>query len=352
MKKNWIISALILVGMMVWILSGSKEKNLEEEQKKASSSNSDFKVEIDNSSAESVDQVISFSGRIEPFRRVTLSAEVEGKVKETGVKRGDKAKKGDLIVELDESDLKYKEAEAQAQVEQRELEYNGAKELMGKGGLSAGKLAEAKSKLDGAKASLERAKIDLKNTHVVAPFDGELQERMVEEGDYVSRGKPLAIFIEGDPMRAIGEVTEEHVAKLTLGEVGYATLNNGKKLEGFLSYIAPESNMQSRTFRVELKIRNLENANKLGQTVKIEIPVGKVMAHKIAASHLSLNDKDDIGIKYLDSENKVHFGTGIIEKTEGDYIWLSGLPENILLVTYGQGFVKEGQQVNSKIIKR
>src|SRR5690606_39647950 len=73
-------------------------------------------------------------------------------------------------------------------------------------------IAEAKADLAAAEAELEAARLDLARTTIVAPFDGMLEERSVELGDYVGTGDPIAQIVDNDPLIAVR--SEEHTSEL------------------------------------------------------------------------------------------------------------------------------------------
>ena len=72
----------------------------------------------------------------------------------------------------------------------------------------------------------------------MAPFEGIIQERWVEIGDYVRAGDPVVELVDIDPLIIAGEVNGKDVTELAIGSMGYATLVDGTELAGTIGYVA------------------------------------------------------------------------------------------------------------------
>src|SRR5690606_27870927 len=105
---------------------------------------------------------------------------------------------------------------------------NAAQQLAEKGFRSETKLAESQANLKTAKANLKNMEIDLANTYIRAPFDGVLEDRLVEKGDYVKVGDVMAKVIDLDPIYVTGGITEQDIHKVHQGQKAYAKLLDGR----------------------------------------------------------------------------------------------------------------------------
>lgn len=346
MNKNLLISIIFSILLFVWLASGCFFK------KEAPIVNGDDKkllnVRVVDLLAEEIEEEVVLSGKVEPARRVTLRAEIDARLTKTGVDRGYEVKEGDIVVELDPKDLPERLNEAKAQLKQKELEYEASKKLQEKNLRSESEAAQTLASLESARAQVESVSIDFKNTTIRAPFTGMLHDRYVEVGDYLSRGDEAATVIEIDPMIVVGYINERFAGQLQAGMPGKAQLVSGDTVMGYVRYISPESDPETRTFRVELEVNNPSH-KLLGQTAQITLSLGRLEAHKISPALLSLNDKGDLGVKLVDEEDRVLFYPAKIVKSTHDALWLSGLPEKARLITVGQGFASEGEVVKITI---
>ncbi len=303
------------------------------------------KVRVRVPEARRISQEIILNGRTEPARTVTLRAEVEGRVISIGAEQGAVVRKGDLIAQLDKRDRQTRLAEAHALLKQRELEHAGANKLLKRNLQSETHLAKAASQLAAATALAEHIEVEIRNTHLVAPFDGILERLQVEVGAYVKGGDEVARVLELDPIIFVGYVSQLERHRLVLGDKGIAHLVTGQAVEGTLRYIASEADPATRTFRVEFQIPNPDDSLVSGITAELHIPIRFVSAFQLSPALLSLNNADRLGVKIVNEENRVEFLQLQVVKSTSDGLWVSGLPRGTRIITVGQGFVHVGDKV-------
>jgi multidrug efflux system membrane fusion protein len=185
---------------------------------------------------------------------------------------------------------------------------------------------------------------------VKAPFDGYLETFSVKEGDYLNTGAVCATIIDPDPMRLIGEVSEKEINFVKVGAKAGAELISGRKVEGVVSFVSTSANKGTRTFRVEIDVKNSDRSIRDGVSAQIEIEGDTILAHKISPSILMLGEAGELGIRTVNEDNQVEFKKIEILEDSMDGIWISGLPRNIRIITIGQEYVFQGQIVNVKEI--
>ena len=157
---------------------------------------------------------------------------------------------------------------------------------------------------------------------------------------------PCGQVVDYNPILVIGQVSEQEIKKIKSDIQGYAVLSTGEKLDGLLSYVSKTADSKTRTFRIELEINNSNFEIKDGITAELFIPTKTVQAHLIPPSSLTLDSEGKIGIRHISTNNEVIFSDVEIIGDEKELIWVTGLPEEITLITIGQEFVIEGQKVN------
>lgn len=343
MNKRLITLIAAPILLFLWLLSGCFSSA--KESTHAIKEHPLIHVQAALRKAEKIEREVVASGKTVPARTVTLRAETTGRVIALGAPRGSFVKTGELIVQLDQRDRLERLREAEALLEQRQREYEGALELQEKGYHSKSQLAETRSLLESANAQLTEASLDLQNTKIVSPFDGLLDSRSVEIGDYLSTGNAVAVIIERDPLFIRADVTENDILRLSHGMKGFARLYSGETLEGFVHFIAPTANSESRTFSIELSVDNPGSRIPAGITAEVIIPTETLLAHRISPALLSLDNEGNLGVKVVENNDVVAFYPVDLAKTTPETLWITGLPETITLITVGQGFAQEGQRV-------
>ncbi|MBN1240106.1 MAG: efflux RND transporter periplasmic adaptor subunit [Gammaproteobacteria bacterium] len=312
---------------------------------KAEQAATGVRVAVRRSVAEPVVRNVVVSGRTEPNRVVEIKAETEGRVVEIGVERGRPIAEGERIVSLDERERNARLEEAEALLAHRELQYEAAKALEGRQLAAEVQIAEANAQLVSARAALEQIRLDLERTKIAAPFDGVLEDRSVEIGDYVGIGDPIAQVADNDPLIAVGELSEREIGKVSIGGAGRAQLVDGEVAEGTIRYISPVADPNTRTFRIELAIPNPDHAMPAGMTAELRLPAAEIEAHFLSPALLTLDDDGNIGVKAVDETHKVRFHEVQIVRSANDGVWVTGLPDDVLIITVGQGFVAIGETV-------
>jgi multidrug efflux system membrane fusion protein len=142
-----------------------------------------------------------------------------------------------------------------------------------------------------------------------------------------------------------GRVSEAEVGRLQLGSRASGTLLSGEQVEGELVFIGHEADEVTRTFRVEVSVPNESYRLRSGISADLTVPLEPVQAHRVPSALLSLDDRGRIGLRIVDDEEQVRFVLVELVGDDVDGVWVSGLPERALLITVGQEYVSNGQQV-------
>ena len=295
-RQTYITSFITLVIAILWMLSGMLADD-EFEVKTKTQLETISSVTVLNSSASEKAKKIKVSGTTEADKLIKIRAEASGTVVSRPVKQGQFVKKDQLICQL----------------------YNASRTSYPK---------------------------------VNAPFDGYLETFSVKEGDYLNTGAVCATIIDPDPMRLIGEVSEKEINFVKVGAKAVAELISGRKVEGVVSFVSTSANKGTRTFRVEIDVKNSDRSIRDGVSAQIEIEGDTILAHKISPSILMLGEAGELGIRTVNEDDQVEFKKIEILEDSMEGIWITGLPKNTRIITIGQEYVFQGQTVNVKEISK
>jgi multidrug efflux system membrane fusion protein len=349
--RSWFYSGGIAVLITLWLASGTIGGDEGDSDTQAANATlpaaSQSKVRVRTQSAEEIVRTIVVNGKTAPARVVQLSAETDGRVETTGAERGANVSRGGTIVRLDERDRSARLAQAKATLKQREVEYEGRVKLQTQSYVSEAQLQEAIAQLEAAKTELRRAELDLEFMIVRAPFDGALQSRVVEVGDFVKSGDPIATFVDNRTIIVAANVSEFDAQYVAVGEAAEAQLATGERVRGAIRYVAPVADEATRTFAVELEVDNQDGRLRAGGTAELYIPAEVVNAHRVSPSLLTLDDAGNVGIKIINASGEVEFVAADIALSSSSGVWLAGLPETATIITVGQGFVTSGSVVDA-----
>lgn len=365
MNRSIIIAVIIAIAVTAWIASGQMDKfsgstgNDAEASTKTDGVNALTSTEDDapekkkkltgvrvqTFTAKPREQEVIVHGKTEAFRVVELKAEISGRVKKVHVDDGDRVKAGDPIVSFDVKDNKAKLLEAEALVRQRQIEHKAAKSLNKKGFSSTTTLASAKAQLDSANAKATGMRIRLEDLVVTAPFDGYIEHRTAEVGDFFKDGDEITTIVDSNPLLVTGQISELQVNSIEVGGKGTARLVTGEEISGEITFVSNMADAATRTFRIELEVPNANNKLRNGVTAEISIKTKSVDAHFISPALLTLDDTGLLGLRAVGANDIVEFYPIKILSDTPQGVWVAGLPETINLITVGQDFVREGDQV-------
>lgn len=284
-------------------------------------------------------------GQTEALRKVVVKAETAGKVAAIRADRGAHVKAGDTICELNVDERMAMLKQARAVMKQRQLEYDASRQLKEKGFRSETALAGDQAQFEAAKAQVERMEKELDDTKLRAPFNGVVDARMADVGDYLAPGQPCALVIDQDPFLVIGQASEKDVGAIHKGDAGWANLVTGEHVEGKIRFVSKSSDTATHTFRVELEIPNRDGAIRDGVTAEMHVTGDSVEAHRVSPAILSLDEKGAIGVRIVDDKRKVRWMPVKIVADTAEGVWIAGLPKTVMIITVGQDFVSPGQEV-------
>lgn len=352
MKRSIIFAVLLAVAATLWVVSGQFGENAAEPE--AQKPPADLTalsqaplVRVRPSTARAHAVIDLLRGRSEANRSVEIKSETDGRILELAIEDGSRVAAGDVIAKLAPGDRPARLTEAKALLAQRRIEFEADQKLSKKGFRAETQLAASEASLQAAEAAVKIAEVELAYTTIRAPFDGIVDQRLVELGDFVDRADPIARLVELDPMLIVTQVNERDVKRLSLGAPGEARLTTGEPVSGHIRHISAVADAATRTFRVELEVPNPDHSIASGMTAEIGLPLSETPAHRVSPAVLTLSDSGEIGVKTVNADNRVVFRPVEIVDTDIDGMWITGLPAEVTLITVGQEYVADGDTVRT-----
>lgn len=346
-NKSILIAIAIAVAISLWLVSGlfNEKEVIEAKSVVAEKQNKAISVLVQSKHAQDHANIIKLYGQTEADRDVQLKAETTGRIIEVLREKGALVKKGDVIAKISMDDRQRRLKSAEALLRQRQLEFEASRKLSQKSFRSQTKLAEAEALLNAARAELESIRLDIAHTDIKAPFDGRLEDKSVEIGDYVSQGSSIAHLVDLSPIIVSAEIAEANISKIQDGQPAEAVLSDGRKLDGIIRYVASTSNTQTRTYRIEIESANTDFDIASGLTAQVRLQVGVQKAYLLSPAILTLSDQGIVGVKTVTSNDTVEFHPVSLLEDTAEGIWVAGLPAQARIIIRGQEYVTPGQNV-------
>lgn len=190
--------------------------------------------------------------------KINLSARIPAYVGAIFASAGDRVKKGQTLIALDDRDIRQKLAAAEAQLNQARTEYERARQLFEKQATTAQALTAAESMYQAAQAQVEEVKVMLTYAQVASPIDGMVTERRVEAGDLANPGMLLLAVYDPLRMRLEAPVPVRLIDRLALGqEVAVSLERPARTVQGHVAEIVSEVDSSSRTQLVKVHLEDV-----------------------------------------------------------------------------------------------
>lgn len=280
-KRTLVIAAVAAIAALaVWLLSGGKKEE---------------KITFDTAAVApaNIMNSITATGTIEPVTSVTVGTQVSGIVSKLFVDYNSVVKKGQVIAELDKTNLmsqlntaKTQLATAQSQLNYQTANYKRYKTLFEKGLVAAddfdnAKLSytQAKEQVASAKEEVQRAQTNLGYATITSPIDGVVLSKSVEEGQTVaaSFSTPELFTIAQDltNMQVVADVDEADIGDVKEGERVTFTVDAypDDTFEGEVKQVRQEATTTNNvvTYEVVISAPNADLKLKPGLTANVTI---------------------------------------------------------------------------------
>ena len=280
-KKLWIgIGVIAAIAIVVWLLSGGKKEE---------------KVTFDTAKVErrSIHTSITATGTIEPVTSVTVGTQVSGIVSKLYVDYNSVVKKGQIIAELDKTNLiselnkaKADQTSAMSTLNYETTNFKRYQTLFDKGLVSADEYETAKLSFDKAqqqvnssRENVQKAQTNLGYATITSPIDGVVLSKSVEEGQTVaaSFNTPELFTIAQDltDMRVIADIDEADIGGVQEGQRVTFTVDAfpDDRFEGKVTQVRQQATTSSNvvTYEVVISAPNKDLKLKPGLTANVTI---------------------------------------------------------------------------------
>lgn len=278
---------------------------------------------------------IQVAGSIISNEEVELHTETSGKVINIAFNEGQKVKKGDLL-------LKVNDAELQAQLQKAEIrkklsedkEYR-QKILLAKKGVSQEVYDAALNDLNSAKADIENIKAQIAKTEIRAPFNGTIGLRYVSEGSYVSPSSQIANLQDLSRVKIDFSVPQRYAASISIGSKVKIKTSSGKEYQVKIYALEQKIDPNTRALKVRAIHQNEKGELVPGSYVSVDIDLNDINnAVVIPTQALALDITGEIVYLYKDGKavpRKVESGI----RSETDVQIVKGLAAGDTVITSG-----------------
>lgn len=299
------------------------------------------KVEAVRSQKVPVDQ--KYSVTLQAFAVNNIAPQSGSRIMKINAEIGDFVKKDQVLAEMDKSNL----VQTELQLRNRKDEYDRAKTLYDKGGLSKSDFEAIQLQYEVNKTTYENL---LTNTILKSPLNGVVTARNYDEGDMYTMSAPLYVVQQINPMKARLNVSEKDYPYLKKGvkvEFSPEALP-GKMYTGKVSRVFPTVDATTHTITVEVEIENGNYELRPGMYANARIIFGEENALLVPDSAVVKQQGSGVRTVFvLNADNTVEVRVVEIGRHIGkDYVIKNGLKAGDKVVVGGQSVLRGGSKVN------
>ncbi|MBU7006000.1 efflux RND transporter periplasmic adaptor subunit [Phosphitispora fastidiosa] len=324
---------------------------------------------------------LKISGKVAASKEVTIVPKVGGKVTDVKVKEGQKVKRGDLLIALDDADIR-----AQIRVTEASLEMSKAgqqtaviayqeaqanlermKALFAEGAISKSQLETAENnfaraaasytpdaggtqtaaQIKQAQAQLEAARINLQNTRITAPIDGTVAAKNIEPGEMAGPGSPVLTIADMDQMVVEGNLAESEVNFAKVGDEVkvYVTAADEEPFQGYIESVSPIADPVTKAYSIKVWLENGSLLLKGGMAAEIYM-TAEARDEVLVLPREALLDQGDRQVVYVVDGDKARERVVTLGLTTDEMAEIvSGLKAGEQVVISGQQFLIDGTKV-------
>jgi len=288
-------------------------------------------------------------GTLKANESLMLKPEISGRIESIHLEEGSAAKKGDVLVRIDDRITAAQLKQAEASLGLARANFARAKILKEKGAGTITNYDMMQANLNVASAQVDLARATLDKTKITAPFDGTMGLRHVSPGDVVSPGQDIAGFQSTNPVKAEFTLPENATRAAATGQTIDVLVDAlpGRTFTGKIYAIDPQINESSRNIILRALIPNDDGVLKPGLFARVSIITAQKENALFVPESAIVPKGNDSFVMRVDATNKVAtVPVTIGERSNGNVEIVSGLAAGDTVVTAGHLKLRDGAEVS------
>lgn len=289
-----------------------------------------------------VPQTATYTSTVQAYVKNNIAPQMSGRIAKINVEIGDFVTKGQILAEMDRTQL----LQAQLQLQNQEVELNRLKALYEAGGLSQSDYDAIEMSYNVAKAQTENL---LENTVLRSPVNGVVTARNYDAGDMYAMASPIYTVEQIKPVKLLVGISESDYTRVKKGDSVEITADAipGTTFYGKIEKIYPTIDPTTRTFTVEVVVSNNYNTLRPGMFARATVNFGS--NHNVVIPDVAVVKQQGSGERFvyvLNPDNTVTYQKVELGRRMGtEYEVLGGIEDGTKIVTGGQIRLKDGVKV-------
>jgi RND family efflux transporter MFP subunit len=332
-------------------------------------------VDVAAASRATITEQLMVVGNLIGLATVDVVPKVAGRLQTITVRLGDSVRKGQLLAQLDDREIREQVLQAEASYEvgratirQREADLKFAetnlertrnlfaRQLLPQQNLddadarqqaAAAQVDLSRAQFDQARARLDELRLNLENTRVVSPVDGFVARRQLDPGAFASSSAPVVSVVDISVVRLVANLVEKDLRRVQTGTPTRVDVDAfpGEIFDGRVARVAPVLDPATRTAQMEVEIPNPQHRLKPGMYARVALLVSRHDNALVVPRNAVVDVEGQRGV-FLPDGATARFQTvsvGIQDQQQAEV--LSGLTEGQKVVTTGANALRDGDPI-------
>ena len=299
-------------------------------------------VAVEQVFVKEVPQLATYTSTVQAYVKNNIAPQMAGRIPKINVEIGDKVVQGQILAEMDKTQL----LQAQLQLQNQAVELERLKALYESGAISKSDYEAVELGYNVAKTQLENLE---ENTVLRSPVNGVVTARNYDAGDMYAMASPIYTVEQIKPVKLLVGISESDYSKVKKGDSVTITADAvpGKTFYGKVGKIYPTIDPATRTFTAEVVVDNNYSTLRPGMFARVTVDFGS--NNNVVIPDVAVVKQQGSGERFvyvLNADNTVTYKEVVLGRRMGtEYEVLEGLSDGDRIVTGGQIRLKDGIKV-------
>jgi len=256
-KRSYTLIFVLAIIFVVIVLRLCNNKKDIDRAKETTTTSPKVSVNVYKVERQSMTDELQLLGTVIPNKSAVVISEVQGKIVELPIEKGDIKDKGALLAKVESKEQVAAVNKSELALEKAQKDVERYTKLFNGNAVTKQQLEDAKIALRTADYNLQQDKKKLSNATIRAPFKGMITERFVEPGAAIMAGNQIAKIVDVSSLKVNLYVAEKDAYKLKLNDKVKITTSiyPDTVFQGTISYISPTGD-EAHNYNVEVRFKN------------------------------------------------------------------------------------------------
>jgi multidrug efflux system membrane fusion protein len=342
---------LLMIAFSIMLISCADNETKEASGISSEKPSDVFYVRTTPISKSGLDDVIHVTGVIQSDTEAKPSFKTGGVIARTYVEEGDVVRKGQLLAQLNMTEIEAQATQAKFAVEKAKRDLQRVENLYRDSIATLEQYQNAGTAVEMAEKSLQIAEFNVAYSQIHSPIEGKVIKKLMQEGEITGPGVPVYYImgVKQSDWKLVAGLTDKNWGKIKKGEKAKITLDAypGWIIDSEVKRLADIANPLSGTLDVELSVPVKDKRIAAGMLAHIEINPSVKSEYSIIPVEALVSSNGRTGIVYVPKDGIAEKRTVIIQQFEGERVAIqSGLEGATEVITAGSGFLEDGDRIS------